>query len=641
LNKIILYVSLMVFACIISPSVSASVSMHDGWHEYIDVFTVDKKVIDIRLSEDGQLLRIKVDNFSGILEYKKCGAFNVYSICYVNKSMDVEQVTISKTGKTMPGVHLTIRKDNEILTDVTAALSLSKFYMHEDYRVNITIKNAKTQWIESLKYELILPPNITIISSGDFSSSTGKLVYFGSLSPNSQKTISFTVNARSAGLHKINSNLSLEAEGIQKSVSSTINLDVGNPLETTIKLTTESVDLLKESKLDIKVKNLGKLELEITNITISGVNTGELGYFAGRGLFFYKPGSCALNQKEYLKTGVDKDYYMIITPQALGRFNVSVVVTGKYAGNTIVYSINKNLISSANGFSPIFDLSKDAVLSESDFEIYYEIVNTNSQNTFSNVSVDIFGDFIDEHLYLDKVNAPDDKVLLRKFIVAPHVDVDRSYKITAVTNYVTQTGLQKQINTSKTLKVTSNGSLISVRQSATPMEVYPGQEVIVEVTVKNLKDEVFNIDAREIVPQGIEKMGGILLNNITLRGLGSDSVYIYKLFVPLNVTMTGFNVTAIGYVNSKNFEVSSSLYIKIKHNATAPGSLNTGSSAGTSGSGTGSTGTSLSGGANDASGGIVVSNSTGKSPPIADEKPVSGFRKFFQSIDKFFSNIFK
>jgi hypothetical protein len=645
-NKILFFISLILLTSIMSSAVFASVSLHDGWHEYADVFTIDKKVIDIRLSEDGQLLRVKVDNLSGILGYGKCGPFDVYSICYVNKSMDVEQVTISNTGKTMPGVRLTIRKDNEILTDVSATPSISKTYIHEDLRINITIKNSKTQWIEPFKYELIIPPNVTIVNKGEFSSGSGKLVYFGSLSPTSEKTLFFVVNARSPGAHKFSSNLSLETEGIRKSVASSFNLDVGNPLVPTIKLTPENVDLLKESKLDLNIKNIGNLELEISNVTISGVSTGDLDYFAGRGLFFYKPGSCAISQREYLKTGANKDYYMVITPQSLGRFNISIVVTGKYGGNNILYTINKTLMSSANGFSPIFDLSKDAVLSESDFEIYYEIVNTNSQNTFSNVNVDIFGDFINEKLYLDKVNAPDDKVLLRKFIVAPKVEMDRAYKITAVTNYVTQTGAQKQVNTTKTLKVTSNGSLISIAQRATPMEVYPGQEVIVEVTVKNLKDEVFTIGAREIVPVGIEKIGGILLKNFTLRGMGSDSAYIYKIFVPLNTTLTGFNVTAVGYVYSKDFEVSSSLHVKIKHNATMPANVAVpvnNQSGTTSGSGT-----SLSGGANTSNpgasnptDGIVVGNTTGKSQPIPDEKPATGFRKFFRSIEKFFSNIFK
>jgi hypothetical protein len=61
--------------------------------------------------------------------------------------------------------------------------------------------------------------------------------------------------------------------------------------------------------------------------------------------------------------------------------------------------------------------------------------------------------------------------------------------------------------------------------------VYAGQDVIVEVNIKNLKDELFEVGANEVVPSEVEKIGGIVWRNFTLKGLGSDSAYVYKLHI--------------------------------------------------------------------------------------------------------------
>jgi endo-1,4-beta-D-glucanase Y len=46
-----LFASLMLFVCLLSYSASAEKIVHKAWHEYIDVFSVDGKVIDIRLGK--------------------------------------------------------------------------------------------------------------------------------------------------------------------------------------------------------------------------------------------------------------------------------------------------------------------------------------------------------------------------------------------------------------------------------------------------------------------------------------------------------------------------------------------------------------------------------------------------------------
>jgi hypothetical protein len=142
------------------------------------------------------------------------------------------------------------------------------------------------------------------------------------------------------------------------------------------------------------------------------------------------------------------------------------------------------------------------------------------------------------------------------------------------------------------------------------------------------------VGVRETVPAGIEKIGGIVLRNFTLKGLGSDSAYIYKLFIPLNTTLTGFNITAVGRVNSRDYEVSTSSYIKIRKNVSSTTSGSSGTTG--TGSGSGNTGTGVNAGDIGADGVVVTSN-----PPIIDDaKAESGFRRFFRNVEKFFVNLF-
>jgi hypothetical protein len=448
------------------------------------------------------------------------------------------------------------------------------------------------------------------------------------MSPNSQKIVSFTVMSQVASTKKVNYTLSLNSDGVLKSAKGIYNFEFVNPFLITITMPASS-NILDESKLTINVKNTGDLDLELTNFTIEGVSTGDLNYFAGRGLDIVRPGFYATMQKEYLKPGKDVDYYMIITPISSGKYNLSMTAFVQYAGKSTVYKINKTFVSSINGMVPIFDLSKDAVLSGSEVELYYEISNTNPSNIFNNISVNITGDFIAETLHLDKLNSVESKILLRKFIVVPFVDKDKTYRIVAITNYMTQSGEKKQVNVTKSLRVTSNGSLLTVSQKVSPIkEVYAGQDVIVEVTVKNMKDEVFEISAKDTVPAGIEKIGGLVQRNFTLKGLGSDAAYVYKLHVPIDTELTSINITTTGRVDAKNYEVSMSTYIKIKKNLTAANAT-IGVKGGTVA------------GSNDTKG-IDVKNTSSKtnSSTSATAKKDTAFRRFFRSVETFFTNLF-
>jgi hypothetical protein len=599
-------------------SFSASAEMtklHNAWHEYIDVFTVDGKVFDIRLGEsENSLLRVKVDNVSGFIAFKKCEQFDIYTVCYQNKSLDVAQTSISDSGKTMPGLLINITKD-DLSTDLTFTPSTGKFNINEDHQINITIKNKKSAWIDSFTYELAIPTNMTVSSLGDFKiTAPGRIGLTGSMPSNSQKIVSFTVSASSTGTKKMNYTLSLSSNDATKDTKGSFNLEPVNPYTATISITPSTQTVLDDSKLVINIKNTGSSDLELTNLTIRGY--GDLNYFAGKDVVISGPDFYSIAQKEVLMPEYDKEYYMILTPTSTGKFNISITADLMYGGKKVVYSVNKTLISSASGFTPVLALSKDTVLSGSEFELYYEVSNTNVNSYFTNISVAITGAFISENLYLDKLSSSDSKVLLRKFIIAPALDKDQIFKITATTNYMTQSGEKKQINSTKNIKVTSAGSFLSVEQKVSPAEVYVGQEVIVDVNVKNMKDELFEVVASDVLPNGVEKIGGTTYKNFTLKGLASESAYMYKLKVPIDSNLTEFNVTSKARINSKNYDASDVTVIKVKRNTTTSSKVNKTTSINTSD--------------------IVVKNtSTGA------VKKDTAFRRFFKSVEKFFTGIFK
>ncbi len=628
LRKIMLFASLMLFVCLLSYSASAEKIVHKAWHEYIDVFSVDGKVIDIRLGEsEDSLLRIKVDNISALLEYGKCITFDTHTVCYTNRSVDVAQASISNSGQTMPGVYITVSKEDDILTDMSITHSLTKINILEDYKVNITFKNKKSEWIDSFNYEVTLPNGVVVSDLGDFIKiGSNKLLYTGSISSNSQKIVSFTVKSSTTGLKKANYTISMTSNNIKKEAKNTFNFDFVNPFTLTVTMPSTS-NILDDSKVVINLKNTGNFDLELVNLTITG-SSEDLDYFAGTGLEIVRPGVYSTVRSEIIKQKLDKEYYMVITPLATGKHNITFTLNVNYNGGSTVYVLNKTLVSSISGFTPIFEMSKDAVLSGSEVELYYEISNSNPSNTFRDIYVTISGEFISENLSLARLGAAESVVLLRKFIDVPYLDKDKSYKVVATTNYVTQSGERKQVNTTRNLKVTSNGSLISLSHKLSPVEVYAGQDVIVEVNIKNLKDELFEVGANEVVPSEVEKIGGIVWRNFTLKGLGSDSAYVYKLHIPESIGIQGFNVTTIGRVESKGYETSVSSYIKIKRNTSStPGKTVKNSS------------TDIN--PND----IVVIKNSSYSVPDDDgdekeEKKDTAFRRFFRGIETFFVNLF-
>jgi hypothetical protein len=307
-----------------------------------------------------------------------------------------------------------------------------------------------------------------------------------------------------------------------------------------------------------------------------------------------------------------------------------------YEGVHSLYYFNESTSYSADGMVPSITTTKDEILSGEDLEIVYYVTNTASGLYFSDITMIVEGGFFNESLVLGKLNANSEKELLRKRYRVPFVDEDIIYEINVTLDYLTSTREKKQINLTKNLRVTSNGTIITINQMPSVQEVYTGQEMYVDVNVNNMKEETFNLIVSDVLPATVEFIGGLTSRNFELEGGKSDIAYSYKIRIPENYKGDYLNITSTVSIPAFAYTKSDSNIINVKksENVTASSTNDDGTS--------GSSGEGDEVENSEVIAGIDVKGSDELTNVSVNEQveQISGLKKFFRKVDAFFSNLF-
>jgi hypothetical protein len=595
--------------------------IHNSWHEASDTFVLEGRVFSLTLGSNNELLKVNIDNDSIMfVKLGKCAEYDIYTVCFLEKSIEVDTATFIGASA-IPGIKIKVLK--ELGPNLIATQVVPKLNILEKNKITITLKNEAETIVDSFNYELIIPEGITIVDKGDFILDGNKLSVSGvRMNKGDEKTFKFNIMVVNGGNKQAKYSIQMTGEGVNRNKTGSINMNSPLPYAIAVTLSPVKPNILDESKLLITIKNTGVSDLKVEDLKIIG--SSQLFYLSQSELSQTGIGKYALKNEDIIKPSESKDYYLEFSSSFTGAFNFTGTITLVYEGKIFNYNLSKSNIYSANGMAPSLLTSKSDVLTGEDVEVVYYLVNDADGMSFYNLSADITSGFFNEHIELDKLSPGNSKDVFRKRYVVPVVEKDTIYSINATLEYFTVTKEKKKLVSTKNIKVTSNGTLITIDQKTSVLEVYAGSEFIVEVNIKNMKEEGFDFEVKDSVSDGVIFIGGMDLRNYSLRGKQSDLAYAYKIFVPLNYTQNIINLSSTIRIPIYNYIKTDVSSIKVKFNS----SIN--NSGGVVGKTSGeSNKTSL----NNEVEGIDVKSSN-------SDVEASGLKRFFKSVDTFFSNLF-
>ncbi|MGV8169525.1 MAG: hypothetical protein ACP5N3_05715 [Candidatus Nanoarchaeia archaeon] len=617
LNRLVIIILVLVM---LIPFVSAEVEqkeVHNAWHKYDDTFTIDGRVFALRLSDaDNELLRVKIDDDSVLfINLGLCKRYDVYEVCYLEK--DLEASTATYIGvSVIPGIKVKVLKDVVPELDLTVSHTVSPLVIEGEGTVEVVFKNTKDTKIDSFSYELTLPVGVEVTDRNNFGGTGRKLTYSdGPFEAGRESKQKFEFHVKSNGTFRANHSMSFEGVEQQKNKTGTVDFVVPLPYTVAMSLTPATSEIMEQSKLLITVKNIGNEDLIVEGVFANASLPITVVKFKELSVYGYK--QYALPKQDVIKPGNTSEYFINFIVYDTGTYSLNGRVNLEYEGYNFYNTYNYSVTYSANGIAPSVMTNKDEVLAGEEIEVVFFISNTDDDLHFTDMGIVMDGGFFNETLGLDKLGPGGAKELMRKRYTAPLVETDTSYKINAEIQYLTSAKERKYINSSKTIKVTGRGSLVSVDQRVSATEIIRGQEVVVETFVKNLKEEPFEVSAYDVIPSGAEVIGGSTSASMTLRGKQEEKFYSYKLLIPPNSTMSEINLLSNASVPDRIYEKTDSSKVKITENLSAPPVV--------------VTTTPVTPEVNTSD--IVVT-------PTEGEKKESGFKKFFKSIDKFFKNLF-
>ncbi|MGV8162578.1 MAG: hypothetical protein ACP5N2_04575 [Candidatus Nanoarchaeia archaeon] len=600
--------------------------VHNEWHEYSDTFKLDNMVFDLLLSPDDSLLRVRIDNDSVLfIHYEDCDEFDVYDVCYVNQSLEVPTATF-EGADARPGIKINISK--QLGPNLVITPQIPKIKVEEQGKLNFTIENKEPIRVSSFRLEVSIPSDVVIRDQGDFQKVGNKLILTGSLNSKDDIKSGFQIISSKGGSKKANYTIWMTGDGVTRNKTTSFNIDIALPFQVTSTLTPSAPSILEKSKFKLVIKNTASKDITVSSIEVEGSKEGY--YSAQSGLRAVGIGKYEAENQDVIKPGETKEYYVEFVSGDTGRYNFTSKVNVLYNGLISTLSSNKSIVYAAKGMAPSIIANKAAVLGGEEVEVAYYVVNTNEDMAFYDIVMTVRGGFGPETLTLSKLNPDSQKELLRKKYLTPLVEKDTTYKINATIDYFTLARERRQLNITKDIKVTSNGTIISIDQKTNVKEVYTGQEFIVDISVVNMKEELFSIVVNDTIPEGVEIVGGKEYREYTLKGKQTDVAYSYKIFVPAQFEGNNITLTTSVVIPDYNYVKNDSTVIKVKKNLSLISAL-LNSSNGTVVEGTGTN-------SNIAKDNNVSGIDVKKSDD--EEKKDTAFRRFFRGVENFFTNLF-
>ena len=555
---------------ILSSSFIEAKKLHGDYHFSGEPFEVDDSVYMVthfNLFDETVILDVNENSY--VITNGDCKVTPTMRYCIDEIYRDVENSDEDdpikfEEGVVYAGIYVRIETRGPDIS-ISREFSTTSPELNEVITVTVTVENDGDEGTDSFIFMDSLPQGVIITSSSSGTERTSRRVMYDSNIPlDGEKT--FTYSFKITDYIEITSEPTAHYvyEGATTNVSvSSKKIEVSKPYKLTVTLAPKTIEATDQSALSVKVENTVSDEIDIKELRITipsyiSVQT--------------KPGELdKKNEKYYWSGSIESDEYKLL------NFVLRPVKSGKYEIPAYIHVVDSEskeftenktvtLTSEIEDLKPILSVRDKSVSEGGSFRVAFSIENANEKVGFRNIQASVKSIlFSDMDAQLDELLPGQiETLIVNDDLAAPFLDDTTKYDIEASGTYGTNTNENFEFSKKETLTVTPVSEAITIIQSVSSKEITAGENVTVDVKIKNNNEEAIQVDVEDSFSEGASLIGGKRSDRVYFDSTGTEQAYVYILRVPIGFAKEELEITTKASILNKNYEDTEAITVAVK-----------------------------------------------------------------------------
>lgn len=518
---------------ILLPTATASILL-DGEVDDYETFKAGAHSFYVEYVESTQSLVFKMDNMGGIMEIGECEIRDNIKYCF-------ESVDYPKIGVMIEYL------EPDIFIERT--FSTTSPTMGEQITVIVILTNDGDKRASNVKYTDAYPLGLRVYGDGNAK------VWGGSLNAGKEERFTYVIKAEDTISFDSTATLSYKFDGTEKTIkSSTETIEVKKPFSISHEISKEAADrdeiinysITIENKDEFKTLNIQKLEITFP-FKIDIIKPVKELSVEGNQLTF----------KGEIEKQESKTFTIKIKSSKVGKFTINTIAEFRISSTNYKEELEKQFNIGLTYILPILNVT-DTVKSNSPYSIYIAVKN-HGDDQIKSVKIKAESELFDNIEGTKTIAAGSTYKILDKTFTAPYLEENKIHNIKISGSYVSSSGRTYTFEKSAQLTITAAPQVIKILKEFNKEEFYPGDEIKVSVTVKNLKNTaVEEVDVSDIFPQEIRSslLGDVIGYLDTLGPNEEKKLYSYSVIVP-----EGYTKDEMEFKTNLNVKVDGELII--------------------------------------------------------------------------------
>lgn len=548
---------------------SASKLLHSEWHYSGESFVVGDEVIMLTHYDFySTTVLLSVNERSYLMREGECKSSATREYCIADIYQEIDNATSKDpikfiNGKAYAGIKINITSKGPELK-FSRTLSNTSILPGQDIVVSVTITNNASEGTESFIYEEEVPEGVSIISASSTAQFTpNKLTYSKNIQPYSQATFSYTLRLSEqkdfTSFATANYTYQSEKYGWKSQATKVV---VKKPYELSVSLSPTKVQGYEQSILKLTLTNKVSEQLKINKLQV--IIPENLSVLSASGLikaegYYYWTGS--------LSTGSSEEFVLNLKPLRSGKHKILLDLSlSSSTGWGFKDNSTAELVCEIKPLSVALNLSETIVSGGGSIDIFVSAENQNEKTSFRNIRAKVKSSFFEMNaesisLLLPKKAAT---MLFMKGISVPLANTTQKAEVEVQGSYESSTGETFNFSKKQAIQIIPLEKSLTITQKADKTNLSAGDEVIINVSLKNNINEDIKVEIADSLPEGALLVAGKTSETLLFNKAETKQAYSYKLRISDNYSHPELTITTNLKILGRNYSDSKTLILKVK-----------------------------------------------------------------------------
>ncbi|MFP4568260.1 MAG: hypothetical protein ACLFN8_04925 [Candidatus Woesearchaeota archaeon] len=542
-------------------------TVKDAWFEHDEVFVVDGDIYQVFIhpsfvgSDSPGRVIVRINDESVVASLDSCNDDDLYRVCYKNFSFDKKMSVYNNN--LVPGIEVKISKDDSIVVEPEADLSVKSSisgnrFINEVNEGVLTLENVGDINIHNAILVVKLPQNVSISDRRGFDQTSFNQLR-RSFSLNKEGVVDFDFDFRllSLGSFKFDYEVILDGDVIESG-----SFSVGGVVPYSVSVSApDKSDIREIHTFEVVVENKHSSEdLILSDLLISA--PVEFQYLSrqrlsSRGIGLFGASNVVL------EPGDKMVYSFRFRPLFAKDYEFNVLAEFDFLG-LLKFSESAELGVINEGFSAGLLFSRKQISLGADNNLVLTLENNHESLTFRDIDVVVVSELFNYSDVVPSISAGTTNKLIDQKVSVPQLKENKEYFANATIIFTNEGGQRETIELSDSFVVLGNDSIVAITQKVSSKSAQAGDELIVEVSLRNLVDNhLGGVLVEDSFSQNVEFITGKQSVESTFSAKESKGVYIYKIKIPERPYSDELIITTAVVIPNLNYELSASTEVSI------------------------------------------------------------------------------